>query len=221
MRTGRPVEPPGTHLGDDPRRTRDFVLAMHGRALAIGRAVVPHLQLAGRRRLLDIGGGSGAFAMLAAQANPDLECIVLDLPGVIQVARELVARCGLDGRVTCREGNYHTAGFPGGVDVVNIVGVLHQESPEAILDILRRSHAALTPGGALNVVDMMTDASRCRPKFSALFAVNMALTTHSGWVFSSDDLAGWAAAAGFTGFVCRPLPPPLPHWIAQAVKARQ
>ena len=52
-RTGRPVERPELHLGDDPERTRRFALAMRGRALAIGRSVVPMLDLSGCRRLLE------------------------------------------------------------------------------------------------------------------------------------------------------------------------
>jgi len=35
---------------------------------------------------------------------------------------------------------------------------------------------------------MMPDPSHTAPKFSALFAVNMALTSDSGWVFSSAEL---------------------------------
>ncbi|MCK7468524.1 MAG: acetylserotonin O-methyltransferase [Desulfosudis oleivorans] len=79
--TGKPVEKPEVHLGQDPDRARTFVLAMHGRALGIGRAVVPRLDLAGRRRVLDVGGGPGTYSVLIAEAHPGLECVVLDLPG--------------------------------------------------------------------------------------------------------------------------------------------
>src|SRR5579863_1739397 len=53
VRTGEPVERPELHLGEDPARTRAFVMAMHGKAVAMGRAIVPLLDLAGRKRLLD------------------------------------------------------------------------------------------------------------------------------------------------------------------------
>jgi hypothetical protein len=66
------------------------------------------------------------------------------------------------------------------------------------------------------VLDMMTDETRCQPRFSALFALNMALTAEHGWVFSTNDLARWLDDAGFTDFAWRPLPPPLPHWLAWA-----
>jgi hypothetical protein len=218
VRTGKPVERPEVHLGADPSRTRDFVLAMHGRALGIGRAVVPLLELADRRRLLDVGGGSGAYSIQVAETHPQIQCSVLDLPEIADVAETLIEDSRAADRVSCVRGDYHVAAFPEENDVVIIFGVLHQESPEAIHDILRRSFEALVPGGLIYVMDMMTDATRCRPRFSALFAVNMALTAEHGWVFSSDDLRGWMETAGFDGFTCRPLPPPMPHWLASAAR---
>lgn len=217
--TGRPVEPPSEHLGDDPERTRRFVMAMHGRALAIGRAVIPALELGDSRRVLDVGGGSGAYAMLMAQARPGLSVTVLDLPAVAAVGRQLLAGQPGGERVSFLPGSYHETEFPGGMDAVTFLGVLHQESPESIVALLRKAHAALTPGGRVFVMDMMTDASRAAPAFSALFAVNMALTAHHGWVFSDTELQGWLEEAGFRDARTQPLPPPMPHWITQAVKA--
>ncbi len=217
-RTGQPVERPELHLGDDRERTRTFVLSMHGRAMGMGRAVVPMLTLHGRKQMLDIGGGPGTYSMLIAQANPELRSTVLDLPEVVAVAAELIAQAGMSQRVSTLPGDYHITAFPGGNDVVIIFGVLHQESPESIRNIFRRAYAALVPGGMIYVLDMMTDASHTAPPFSALFGLNMALTTQNGWVFSDQELKGWLQEAGFGDFAVRPLPPPMPHWLAEAHK---
>jgi ubiquinone/menaquinone biosynthesis C-methylase UbiE len=219
VRTGKPVEPPALHLGEDPERTRRFVLSMHGRALGIGRAVVPLLDLRGCRHLLDLAGGPGTYAVLLAQANPELRCTVLDLPPVARVADELIAQAGMSGRVRTLPGDYHTTPFPGNLDAVTIFGALHQESPDAIRDILARACAALKPGGQIFVLDLMTDATHTHPRFSALFAVNMALTTDHGWVFSDAEICRWLIEAGFTDCTVRPVPPPMPHWLASARKA--
>jgi SAM-dependent methyltransferase len=216
VRSGRPVERPQVHLGENPARTRTFVLSMHGRALGIGRAVVPQLDLRGRRRVLDVGGGPGTYSVLMARANPGLSCTVLDLPDVVRVARELIHAEGMQDRVATVGGDYHTTPFGDGYDAVVFFGVLHQETPEAIQALFRRAWDALAPGGVVYVLDMMTDATRAQPPFSALFALNMALSTEHGWVFSDTDLRGWLDEAGFTGFACHPLPPPMPHWLARA-----
>ncbi len=216
VRTGQPVENPALHLGEDPERTRTFVLAMHSRAMAIGRAVVPHVKLETCRKLLDVGGGPGTYSVLFAQANPDLSCTVLDLPEIIQVAEDLIREQGMHDRVRTLAGDYHRTPFPMDNDAVIFFGVLHQESEQAIQELLRRAFDALKPGGRIFVLDMMTDATRTAPRFSALFAVNMALTAAHGWVFSDADLRHWLETAGFCDFLCQALAPPLPHWLASA-----
>lgn len=218
VKTGKPAERPEIHLGEDKDRTRSFVLSMHGRAMGIGQAVVPQLDLNGRRKLFDVGGGPGTYSTLIAKAWPEIECTVLDLPEVVKVAGELIHSAGMQHRVLTMAGDYHTTPFPKGNDVILFFGMLHQESPEAIIDLFRRAYDSLVPGGIIYVLDMMTDATHTQPKFSALFAVNMALTTENGWVFSDQELSGWLAGAGFTQFSCRPLPAPMPHWLASASK---
>jgi cyclopropane fatty-acyl-phospholipid synthase-like methyltransferase len=193
-------------------------MAMHGRAMAIGRMLIPLLNLKGRRKLLDIGGGPGTFSVLCAKANPGIRCSVLDLPEVVTIAKELIAEQGVSDRVKVIPGDYHETEFPGGFDTVNILGVLHQESAESIQSILARARHALIDGGVIHVMDMMTDETHTAPKFSALFAVNMALTTENGWVFSDAELRSWLEGAGFADVTIQPLPPPMPHWLATARK---
>jgi ubiquinone/menaquinone biosynthesis C-methylase UbiE len=217
-RTGKPVERPQIHLGEDPSRTRTFVMSMHGRALGIGRAIVPSLDLSGRKRLLDIGGGPGTYSVLIARANPEISCTVLDLPAVAAIASELIQQQQMSERVRTLPGDYRTASFPGGNDAIIIFGVLHQESEESVRDILRRAYSALAPNGVIYIMDMMTDRTRTAPAFSALFAINMALTAEHGWVFSDADLKSWMEEAGFTDFSVTPVPPPMPHWIARAIR---
>ena len=219
VRTGKPVEKPEVHLGQDEQRTRTFVMAMHYRALAIGRAVVPLVDLSGAIRALDVGGGPGTYSVLLAKANPGLACTVLDLPDVAHIAQKLIVDQGMADRVRTLPGDYHTAAFPPGNDAVMFFGCLHQESPDSIRALFRKAHASLRPGGRVFVMDMMTDTTHTKPVFSALFAVNMALTAESGWVFSDAELQGWLAEAGFGAFEVRPLPPPMPHWLASARRA--
>ena len=120
--------------------------------------------------------------------------------------------------MTTLAGDYHTTPFGAGNDVVLFFGMLHQESPEAIEGLFRKAYESMVPGGSVHVMDMMTDATHTAPKFSALFAVNMALTAKTGWVFSSAELGGWLEAAGFTDYAVSPLPAPIPHWMASARK---
>lgn len=216
VQTGMPVERPEIHLGVDESRTKAFAAAMFGRAMGIGRGVVPMLpKMSGK--LLDLAGGPGAYAILMAQANEALSCVTVDLPAISAEAAQYVEKFGLSSRIECRAGDYHSDEYEAGsYDFVTIFGALHQESPEDIVDILKRSRRALKKGGKLFVLDMMTDETHTRPRFSALFAVNMALTTRNGWVFSDAELKFWMREAGFIPGQTRAVPPPMPHWIVEA-----
>lgn len=220
VRTGRPAERPEVHLGEDAERTKAFAAAMFGRAMGIGKSVVPMLDFkADECRILDLAGGPGAYAVLMAQAHQGLKAVTVDLPAISAEARGYVEKFGLSGRIECRAGDYHTDEYESGAyDVVTIFGALHQESPEQIVDILKRANRALRKGGRVFVLDMMTDATHTAPAFSALFAVNMALTTRNGWVFSDEELFGWMKEAGLRPVDTRPVPPPMPHWLVTAVK---
>ncbi len=220
VKSGRPAERPEVHLGEDAARTKAFAAAMFGRAMGIGKSVVPMLGFgSGECRLLDLAGGPGAYAILLAQAHPGMKAVTVDLPPISEEAKGYVAKFGLSDRIECRAGDYHTDEYESeAYDVVTIFGALHQESPEQIVDILKRANRALKKGGRVFVLDMMTDATHTAPAFSALFAVNMALTTQNGWVFSDEELFGWMREAGLRPEDTRPVPPPMPHWLVTAVK---
>ena len=214
--SGNPVEKPEIHLGEDTERTKDFAASMFSRAFGIGRGVVPMMELKGR--VLDLAGGPGAYAILMAKANENISVVTMDLPAISGEAEKYVEQHGLKSRIECRKGDYHVDEYEeSSYDVVTIFGALHQESPNDIVDILKRAHKALKKGGKIYILDMMTDATHCNPTFSALFAVNMALTTENGWVFSYDELSSYLSAAGFSGFSVTNVPPPMPHALASAI----
>ncbi len=216
--TNKPVEKPEIHLGEDDNRTKAFAAAMFGRAMGIGRNVVPMLpKLEGK--LLDLAGGPAAYAILICQSNPNLKCVSVDLPAISAEAAKYVALNNMSDRIECRPGDYHSDEYENQeYDAVTIFGALHQESSEQIIDILKRAYRSLKKGGRIIVLDIMTDQTHTQPKFSALFAVNMALTTNNGWVFSDSELKSWMLQAGFTPEPTRHIPPPMPHWIIEAVK---
>lgn len=216
-REGKPVLPPGSHLGVDPARTRRFVLGMHSRALAIGPAVLPSLHLKGCRRLLDVGAGSGTFARLLVERNPGLRATLFDLPPVLQIARELIQSTAEASRIAFHPGDYRRDPFPGGHDAVLFCGALHQETPESARQIISKIARVLEPGGRLFVVDMMLEADRTQPEFSAFFSLNVMLTSPGGRVFSGEAACCLLCDAGFEQpDLLRPAGSP--YWVLAARK---
>jgi hypothetical protein len=198
VRTGEPAEVPEDHLGRSPEYTRKFIIGMHDYAIGPGRELARHLDLDGRKKLLDVGGGPGTYSILLAEANPDLSCTVLELPEVSEIARDVVAEHGLEDRVSTYDADYHTDTFPGGYDAVLVSNVLHQEDLESCLTILRNAHAALEPGGLLTIHAMFLNESGDGPVWPALHNLLMLLVYRGGRAYTVGQTFEMIEEAGFT-----------------------
>jgi hypothetical protein len=212
VRTGRPVIEPETILGIDKAKTRAFVLAMHERARGLG-TVLPHgADFSGRRSLLDVGGGPGTYSIALVQQTPGLRSTVLDLPGVLEITREIVDQNGCADRVTLRPGNYLTSDFGSDFDAVLLSGMMHRESAATCQMLLAKSFNALDPGGMVVVSDVFFENDdKVGPPFALYFALNMMLTSRDGSAHAKTEMARWVEQAGFTRVTVRDLPPPNPH----------
>jgi SAM-dependent methyltransferase len=219
LRTGQPALSPEAYLGQGKDRTRAFVYAMHERALGIARALVDVIDLSGRKRLLDVGGGPGTYSILLTQRNPGLTAEVLELAGVAAVAREIVDEAGAGARVSVRDGDYHETDLGSGFDAVLMSGMFHRETEASCRRLIARAHDCLVPGGLLIVSDVFADAGGTAPAFAALFGVNMMLTAPAGGVHADADVQRWLAEAGFERTRALAFPPPMPHRAVTGVRA--
>jgi hypothetical protein len=220
VRTGRPVIDPESILGDDKEKTRAFILAMHERARGMS-AVLPHgADFSGRQRLLDVGGGPGTYSIALVQQTPGLRSTVLDLPGVLEITREIVDESGCVDRVSLKPGNYLTSDFGTGYDAVLLSGMMHRETGDTCRLLLRKAFAALDAGGLVVVSDVFFDDDRKNsPPFAISFAINMMLTSTDGSAHAKTEMARWLAEAGFHQVSIRDLPPPNPHSLVTGLKS--
>lgn len=197
IRDGRPVADGFDQIARGADYTRHIILAMHEYALGPGRAIVENLDLAGRKRLLDVGGGPGTYSILLAQRFPDLAAEVLDLPPVLEITRELIGQFGMTGRVTTREGNYITDDFGSGFDVVLLSNMLHQESPETCVALLKKAHAALAEDGLLVIQLAFLNAEKDAPVWGVLQSLQLAVLYPHGRAYSFDEVIAMLPQAGF------------------------
>jgi hypothetical protein len=216
LRTDEAQMPTSTYTGDDPQVTRDFVYAMHDRALGIARVLVELVDLSNTKHLLDVGGGPGTYSALFAQRYPQLHSRVFDLPGVVAHAQDIVATFGVSDRVSASAGDYTSGDFPSGNDAVMISGVFHRESEAGCRELITKAKAALDAGGQFIVSDVFADAGGASPPFAALFGLNMLLTAVDGGVHADADVANWMLDAGFSNPQVTVFPAPLPHRVVVA-----
>lgn len=175
---------------------KPFIAAMHYRAAHQAPEVAALLGLDGVGRVLDVGGGSGAFAMAFAAKAPGLVAVVFDLPNVLPLTRGYIEEAGLSSRVTTAAGDYLADPLPKGFDLVFLSAVIHSNSPEQNAALLASCAAALNPGGRVAVVDWVMDDDRVTPSVGAFFALNMLVATDRGDTFTEGEIRGWMNAAG-------------------------
>ncbi len=183
------------------RRGRDFfmpfIAAMHARAVPQAKAIVRSIPLAKVSRVLDVGGGSGAYAMTFARAKPGLLATVFDLPQVAPLTKDYIKKAGLAKRVDVRVGDYNRDGLPRGNDLIFLSAIIHSCSPTGIRKLFEKCARALNPGGLIVVQEFVVNEDRTAPAFSVFFALNMLVDTPRGDTYTESEIRLWLQEAGF------------------------
>lgn len=184
-------------LVEEPEMHRNFIMAMHNRAVPTAPALVEHLDLTGRHQLFDAGGGPGTYSIFLTRAYPGLRAIVFDLPQTVEIARQIIAEYGAGDSVTTRAGDYFKDDFGGGNDVVLLSAILHSMGPERSRELLVKAHASLDSGGIVVVSEGLLDENGTSPTRAVLFSLNMLVNTGDGQSYSGAEIIGLMESAGF------------------------
>jgi hypothetical protein len=198
VRTGK--RPEENRRDEEPASwIENFVNSLYNMALPVAPAVAESLALPEDRplRLIDVGGCHGAYSMALAQRYPRLTATVFELPRVVPVARQIIARAGMADRVSVQSGNFQKEELGQGYDVALVFGVLNGEPPDGRPALIRKVFRALEPGGQIVLRDFALDPDRAGPPEAAIFALQMLLATEAGGLDTRDDWDEWLAEAGF------------------------
>ncbi len=217
VRTNKPVIAPA-NPGEGPRIHRDFILAMHDRAMHTGDALAEALDLTGRRQLFDAGGGPGTYSCFLARKYPELHCIVFDLPPAVPIAEETIASFGLRDRVVTRAGDYFRDDFGRGHDVVLLSAVVHSMPPRPAKQLLRKAYDSLVSGGLAVVHENLVASNKLSPTSSVLFSLNMLVNTGHGRSYSGGEIMAWMRETGFANPTVRRLRAPATSSLVTATK---
>ena len=177
--------------------TKDFIAAMQRIARERAPLVVKALGSNGTHKLLDLGGGSGAYSIAFAKVNPAAQCEILDVPEVVPLTEDYIMKAGVSAQVKLRPGNMLCDDFGSGYDLIMLNAICHMFSEEQNRDIIRRARQALAPGGQLSVQDFILNDDKTAPQQAALFSVNMLVGTDAGASYSEREYTRWMTDAGF------------------------
>jgi SAM-dependent methyltransferase len=149
------------------------------------------------RRLVDVAGGHGGFAMAMCRRHPGLGATVLDLPPSAAVGRAIVEEQGYADRITFREGDVFEIGLGEDLDVVSAFNLIHHLPEERDRELVRMARKALRPGGCLVIGDTeRPDPGEPVSQHGALSSLLFYAWSHSR-NFTRAEVAGWLEDAGF------------------------
>ncbi|MEO1024603.1 MAG: methyltransferase [Pseudomonadota bacterium] len=183
----------------------------------VARDTLRTVSLDGVRRLVDVGGGSGAFLIEVAKAYPALELELFDLPAVMSSARERVSRAGLSDRIELIGGSFKEDALPEEADAISLIRVLYDHDESAIRNLIAKVFAALPPSGRLIISEPMSGGARPDPITDVYFAF-YTLAMRTGQARSADAIAKVCADAGFVDIQT---PKPFRSYVTSVVVARK
>jgi len=189
---------------DDARR---YHAATYSIGMGAARLFSRSVDLSGRKLMLDLGGGSGAYSIVATTTFPGLKAIVLDLPPVAVVAREYIAANKAEDRVSALAGDFTETAFPQGVDVVVMASNLPQYEPDLIRLVVAKAFSALVPGGEMHLIGETLHDDRRGPLSAALWGLNEGVYGSTGRAHTEGEVKGYLSDAGFADVAVHPFVP--------------
>ncbi len=165
------------HLARDPELARIFDEAFSGYTAAVSSAVAGAFDFSRFRRVVDVGGGSGALAA-----------------AIVERAKEGLARRGLGDRVEAAGGDFFQS-VPSGGDAYTLKMILHDWDDERSIAILKNVRRAIADGGRLLVIEAVIPPGNA-PSPGKLLDVNMLVMT-GGRERTEEEYRALFAAAGF------------------------
>ena len=179
---------------------KEFVEDLFPLSYPVTQALATELKLdtaASPVSVLDLAAGSGVWGIGLAQRSPQVHVTAVDWPGVIATTQKMAARFQVADRFTFVPGDLSSADFGAGHHVATLGHILHSEGAAKSRSLLKKTFAALAPGGTIAVQEFLVNDDRTGPPVGVLFGVNMLVAGDDSDVWSFNTIAGWLKEVGF------------------------
>ena len=203
LRTGKPANWSSRQDSKDWHQAMEgeafaaqFTAAMDCRGVYLGQAVAKSLDLSGRRRLLDVAGGSGIYACSLVTHHPHLSAAVFEKPPVDRIAARAIANRGCSATVNVVAGDMLADALPGDADVHLWSNVLHDWDEPVVRRLLAKSFESMPPGGLIVIHDAFLNAEKNGPLHVAEYSVLLMHSTE-GRCYSTREMERYLTDAGF------------------------
>jgi len=182
---------------EDQEQAKVFTKAMHNNAVGPAMVLSKKFDFSNYKKLLDLGGGSGAFSIILAKEYSNLKATVFDLPNVCSVAEEYIKKADAESKVNTVAGNFFKDEFPENHDVVLLSQIIHSWSVEENKTLLKKVYNYLPENGVVIINEFLLNKNKTGPLFPALFALNMLNGSEKGNAYTEKEIKDWLEEIGF------------------------
>ncbi|MEM6308397.1 MAG: methyltransferase, partial [Pseudomonadota bacterium] len=156
----------------DPNITQTYSDLMADSQMLVAQDTLRTVDFRPITRLLDVGGGTGAFLTAVGHTHPAMDLHLFDLPAVSPGAQSRFRAAGLDKRTTIHTGSFRDDPLPKGADAISLIRVLYDHGDDTVQALLSKIYDTLPPGGRIIVSEPMTGC-RAGDVYFALYTLAM------------------------------------------------
>lgn len=187
----------------DDDQGAEAMAEQHNLSLLHGHALARAFDFSGYKRVLDLGGGTGAMSIGLCRQFPQLEAVVFDLPENVVTAEKFIEQRGLARRIRCVGGDFQKDELPGGFDAALLANFMAVADAAENQKLLGQIYDRLPPRGACFLSGWIMDDSRLAPQISVLFCLED-ICWDAPDVERSEKVYGeWLEKAGFKDISCK------------------
>ena len=196
IRTGRRMV--DRHVFEtDPELGSNVLAVLNRIGQQSGPDLARRLNLMGKERILDLGGGAGTNAIAFCHVYPELVATVFDLPATLRLTEKTVKEAGLESRIRLLPGDFNSDPLGGPYDLVLMSDILHYQTFQMNRQVVGKVFASLASGGRLVIKDRFLEESGAGPAWTTAFAVHILVNTQHGGCYRASDAMQWMTDAGF------------------------
>lgn len=175
-----------------------FTHAMYGVSVAPAISFAKTFDFSKYKKMMDIGGGSGVYAIQTVKENPNMKAVVLDLEPACNIANQYITRFGLEDKIQTKVFDFFKDEFPKECDIAFLSHIIHQYSKDANIELLKRIYNSLpNEDSAIIISEWFLNNDKTGPLHSALLGLTMILEHKEGRNYSYLEVSEMLSKAGF------------------------
>ncbi|VVC75836.1 3-hydroxy-5-methyl-1-naphthoate 3-O-methyltransferase [Aquicella siphonis] len=180
----------------DERSTREFLDTMWASGYPDSRDLCARYPFAEYKRMVDLGGATGSFAIAALQCNPLLETVIMDFPNIKPYAENQFRLYNLAQRAEFHAGDMFVDILPEG-DIYVLGYILSDWEDSVSLSLIRKVYDSLPENGLIIILEKLFEEDKSGPYLTAMLNLTMLLEMY-GTLRSAADYHDWLRQTGFS-----------------------